>query len=1098
MSISLHIKEHAVLGVTSGSGDELTTVTAPLVLTGYDISIPVATSSANGYLSSTDWSTFNGKQGALVNSAGLLAALNDETGTGLAVFNNSPTLITPALGTPSALVGTNITGTASGLTAGNVTTNANLTGPITSVGNATTITIDAVKDTHIDWGTGANQVSAVDIPIADGGGIITGTEVETALQENRTAIDLNTTHRGSNGTDHSYIDQDVTSGSTPTFTGTNFTGVPISTGISGLAANVATFLATPSSANLISAVSDETGTGSLVFATTPTLVTPEIGVATGTSLDLGGTTLLASRQITVDTGGVFNISIGSASGDDFTVDTDKFVVEGDTGNVGIGTTGPSARLHSLATTEQLRLGYDASFYNSFTVNSTGQLSIASVGGVSSFVTIHGAGTHLDLGGSAGNDFRIAGDPNGTAGKGIVLKAYNGSSWREMMTVDNVASGEPNVVLAPTNGNVGIGTTGPGSILNVAKSDSTAYATSYETGAPATTPGVQELYLDNPVDGVDNSFAGIFFRAGMTSSGSYNTARIAAVKVGTLLTDLTFMTRGVGGTLSEKMRIDNTGNVGIGTTAPDRKLEINTGAATGGIRLTYNDADGSATTYGEMLVDSSGDLAITATGGDISFGNENLSTTGSITGNSYVVADGGTIGSASDTDVMTIDASGNTTFTVFPITPSAAPDADYEVANKKYVDDNAGGASTALDNLASVQINTTLVSDADSTDDLGTTGAYWANLYADAVHYDKIGTKILSVGTGKDYTTITLAEAAVADDSGYTIEIHPGMYTETVTCSQNNIHFKAIGGPDQVTVTQANNEVFIFGAHTGCTVEGLTISVTAATTTLQNPIEGSGGGTIKNCVISWVSSTADIHGKGIEGIGGEWNIHDNIISATNTSANSDVREIWGMRVEGANNIATIYNNRITVNNSTVGAGHTYGIGMVDNTATTLIATNNHITITSAATTTGRSRGIWSIATNGYILGNKIKCTNSSTGTSAAVAINSAGATTNITGNVIYSAVTTDGDGQWLDCSAGTVNASNNTITGDAGIGTGGTLNLGGNAINGVLQSTDGSAASTGAGTIKMASANPANSAGFLKFTKNDGTVVYVPYFTDETP
>jgi len=51
---------------------------------------------------------------------------------------------------------------------------------------------NAIGDADIDWGTGAGQVSAVDIPIADGGGIITGTEVETALQENRTAIDLNT------------------------------------------------------------------------------------------------------------------------------------------------------------------------------------------------------------------------------------------------------------------------------------------------------------------------------------------------------------------------------------------------------------------------------------------------------------------------------------------------------------------------------------------------------------------------------------------------------------------------------------------------------------------------------------------------------------------------------------------------------------------------------------------------------------------------------------------------------------------------------------------------------------------------------------------
>lgn len=48
---------------------------------------------------------------------------------------------------------------------------------------------DTVDDTHIDWGTGANQVSAGDMPIADAGGIITGTTVEAALAENRTALD---------------------------------------------------------------------------------------------------------------------------------------------------------------------------------------------------------------------------------------------------------------------------------------------------------------------------------------------------------------------------------------------------------------------------------------------------------------------------------------------------------------------------------------------------------------------------------------------------------------------------------------------------------------------------------------------------------------------------------------------------------------------------------------------------------------------------------------------------------------------------------------------------------------------------------------------
>jgi hypothetical protein len=69
---------------------------------------------------------------------------------------------------------------------------------------------------------------------------------------------------------------------------TNCTGLPVATGVSGLGTGVATFLATSSSANLRTALTDETGTGSAVFADTPTLVTPIIGAATGTSLTATG------------------------------------------------------------------------------------------------------------------------------------------------------------------------------------------------------------------------------------------------------------------------------------------------------------------------------------------------------------------------------------------------------------------------------------------------------------------------------------------------------------------------------------------------------------------------------------------------------------------------------------------------------------------------------------------------------------------------------------------------------------------------------------------------------------------------------------------
>jgi hypothetical protein len=65
---------------------------------------------------------------------------------------------------------------------------------------------------------------------------------------------------------------------------TNCTGLPISTGVADLAAGVATFLATPSSANLATALTDETGSGLAVFDTSPTLVTPALTKPTLTNV----------------------------------------------------------------------------------------------------------------------------------------------------------------------------------------------------------------------------------------------------------------------------------------------------------------------------------------------------------------------------------------------------------------------------------------------------------------------------------------------------------------------------------------------------------------------------------------------------------------------------------------------------------------------------------------------------------------------------------------------------------------------------------------------------------------------------------------------
>lgn len=71
---------------------------------------------------------------------------------------------------------------------------------------------------------------------------------------------------------------------------TNCTGLPLASGVTGFGSGVATMLATFSSANILAACTDETGTGLLVFSNSPTLVTPTLGAASATSLTFSSTT----------------------------------------------------------------------------------------------------------------------------------------------------------------------------------------------------------------------------------------------------------------------------------------------------------------------------------------------------------------------------------------------------------------------------------------------------------------------------------------------------------------------------------------------------------------------------------------------------------------------------------------------------------------------------------------------------------------------------------------------------------------------------------------------------------------------------------------
>jgi hypothetical protein len=234
----------------------------------------------------------------------------------------------------------------------------------------------------------------------------------------------------------------------------------------------------------------------------------------------------------------------------------KVKVDGTTGNVGIGTTTPTARLHvaapgALSTDIALRVRNSADSGDLMVVNGLGNVGI-------------GTSTPLYKADLVGNDINSGlGFSDGTSRFGNIFKLNNDiyilanrlSTSKIYIGAGTAESYPKYLTIDGSTGNVGIGTTTPIEKLNIVSTSAGA----------ATYP----IAIHNADSTIGTKVGIKFIAAGATS-------RYAAIEGfqedGNNSIGLNFIT-GQGATITEKMRIVANGNVGIGTTAPTTKLHV---------------------------------------------------------------------------------------------------------------------------------------------------------------------------------------------------------------------------------------------------------------------------------------------------------------------------------------------------------------------------------------------------------------------------------------------------------------------------------------------------------------------------------------------
>lgn len=196
----------------------------------------------------------------------------------------------------------------------NTATNAPQWTAITGTGNVVYSTSPVLTTPNIGVPSFATLTNATGLPVGTGiSGL--GTGVATALAVNTGSAGAFVVNGGALGT--------PSSGNLSSTTGY------ATANLTGLGTNVATFLATPTSANFLTTVTGATGNGGgVVFANNATLVAPTLGVASATSLNkvtvtapATAATLTLADGSTLATSGAFSVTLTGTATTNVTLPT---------------------------------------------------------------------------------------------------------------------------------------------------------------------------------------------------------------------------------------------------------------------------------------------------------------------------------------------------------------------------------------------------------------------------------------------------------------------------------------------------------------------------------------------------------------------------------------------------------------------------------------------------------------------------------------------------------------------------------------------------------------------------------------------------------